>query len=304
MTPKFRVPRRKYLILLLIPLSLVVIHSLWWTVAIHQLDRGAVAWLEAQRLQGWRITTGDWQHAGWPGSAALVIPSPAVMAGPNSWSADRIILRLALAHPLTLAITQTGQQRWALDRAPAMSFDGTVILSIYFLPLEQKLPTILSLSARAAGIELPPFHPAPFGRTIAHAELDAEVLGVLPQARSPASQAAGWRDAGGRLEMRSIHLAWGQLAASADASLTLDARLQPQGDIRVRLKDPATLFAALTQAGLLAPGQARSVQAGLAFFEHPDPDTVELPLTLSDRVLRLGPVPLATLPPLLWPDRP
>jgi hypothetical protein len=60
---------------------------------------------------------------------------------------------------------------------------------------------------------------------------------------------------------------------------------------------------ALAEARLIAPRAATAAKAVLALLQRPQPDgkpAVQLPLTLQDRTLALGRIPLARLPELIW----
>jgi hypothetical protein len=120
----------------------------------------------------------------------------------------------------------------------------------------------------------------------------------------PARRAAAWRDGGGALEIRTLEARWGEAAASATATLTLDAALQPAGAGTLRLAGGEALLDAATTAGLLPPFNAAAARIAWRALGRAPPEGgpawAELPLALRDRTLRLGPVSLGRLPPLEW----
>ncbi len=120
---------------------------------------------------------------------------------------------------------------------------------------------------------------------------------------TPASAPASWRDAGGSLAVRSFDIAWGSFVASGSANLHLDAALQPEGTGDARLSGTADTLDALASAKLIAPRAAMAAKAVLQLMQQPQPDgppIVQLPLTLQDRTLRMGRIPLTKLPELTW----
>ena len=169
--------------------------------------------------------------------------------------------------------------------------------------------TNLRLSAEAITLPPPPAPQAPLGPHIASASIDGTLAGVLPpDAQSPAAAAAGWRDSGGALALRRIAVGWGPLGVSGSASLTLDAALQPEATATLRLIGMQETLTALAAAHVITPraAQAAKAVAGLLARAPDEGGTpgVEVPLTLHDRTIALGMIPLATVGKLIWPDAP
>ncbi|MFC0410762.1 DUF2125 domain-containing protein [Roseomonas elaeocarpi] len=167
----------------------------------------------------------------------------------------------------------------------------------------------VTVGARAEDITLPPPQPGevwPLGPAIAEAGLQAALTGPLPGTRQPPAQrAAAWRDAGGVLELRDVTLRWGQLAASAAATMALDEQLQPMGAGTLRLSGAEEAVAAMSAAGVIQPSVAQLAQSVVRLLARsPAPGEaaqVELPVTLEDRRLSLARLPVTRLPPLAWP---
>ena len=57
-------------------------------------------------------------------------------------------------------------------------------------------------------------------------------------------------------------------------------------------------------AGILSPSDAAVVRITLAILTRSSddggPDRAEIPITLQDRIVRLGPVALIQFPPIVW----
>ena len=94
-----------------------------------------------------------------------------------------------------------------------------------------------ALRVSAADATLPPGLPgtARLGPAVERVGLDLLLTGPVPPGRDPARRAAAWRDGGGALEIRTLDARWGEVAASASATLTLDGALQPAGTGTLRL---------------------------------------------------------------------
>lgn len=167
----------------------------------------------------------------------------------------------------------------------------------------------LSVTLDADTVTLPP---APggaawaLGETVASLSLAADVTGPLSAIPDPQARAEAWRDGGGRLAVRRLALRWGPLVLDGSATLALDGALQPIGTARLRLIGQAQTLDALAAGHVVTPQVARAAKAVLALMAHTSkgggPPEVDVPLTLHDRVLKMGQIPLLRLPRLLWPN--
>lgn len=145
---------------------------------------------------------------------------------------------------------------------------------------------------------------ATLGDTIASLTAQARVLGDLDPARTDAAALAAWRDAGGTADFPNVALLWGPLRVSGDGTGALDENLQPEGAFSARVAGLEDLVTALEKAGKLSPSDAAVARITLAVLTRPaddgGPNRAELPITLQDRILRLGPIAVLQLPPIDW----
>lgn len=149
-----------------------------------------------------------------------------------------------------------------------------------------------------------PVSPLPaLGAQIDHIGLDLRVSAPLPD-QLRAAQMVLWREAGGTARIDRLELGWGPLSIAASGTLTLDAELQPQGTLTANIRGFLQTVDALVDAGLVEAEQAGLVKAGLALLAGaPDADgvpTLTAPLSIRDRRVLLGPLQVATLPPVVW----
>jgi hypothetical protein len=154
---------------------------------------------------------------------------------------------------------------------------------------------------------VPPASPltAAFGGEVELLSAEALLVGPLPPPGPPAMAAAGWRDAGGLLEIPALALRWGPLAGDARLSLTLDAALQPQGNGTLRVTGAPEALGALARAGLIDGNAARTAQGIAALLARRPPEggapRVELPVALANGTLSVARVPLLRVAPIAWP---
>lgn len=117
-----------------------------------------------------------------------------------------------------------------------------------------------------------------------------------------------WRDEGGALDIREIFAAFsGGAEISGTGKFDLDDELNPQGALDIALIDPAALVALLGQAGILKADHAAIATMITGALAKPDEKTgrpvMRADLSLSNRVLTLGPLKIGELPRAVWPQR-
>ncbi|WBV42645.1 DUF2125 domain-containing protein [Pseudoroseomonas cervicalis] len=338
MTDRTRVPaapsRRRRLPRLLagLVLSLAALHGLAWYLITGRLEQEALRWAEDRRAEGWRIEHGAPQRGGWPLAASITLPAPRLSLPEGlSWQAEALRLSLHAEAWDQLLLEPGGAQALRLGpadlpysaarveariplRAP---LQGVPVLAEALrlgppgevLAVERLDGTLLAggdpraVQLSASGLLLPA--PTPLGQRIEAATLDAALTGPLPSGPDLARRAAAWRDAGGALELRGLTLRWGGAAASAAATLALDAALQPAGAGTLRLAGAERLLDALVQSGSLAARNAALARALLPLMQRPDPaggpPQLEVPAALENRTLSVARLNLLRLPELRWP---
>lgn len=152
------------------------------------------------------------------------------------------------------------------------------------------------------GLELPGAVPAPLGHRVDQIALSFEPHGPLP-ARPDAQGLAAWRDGGGTLEILALRLLWSGIDMRVEATLALDRDMQPEGAGTAELSGSDPLVDMMIQTGSLEAGQGKAVKAALGMMARRTVDgrhAVAVPVTLQDRKLFIGPIPVATVPPVSW----
>lgn len=166
-----------------------------------------------------------------------------------------------------------------------------------------------SLTLQAAGITIRHHNVTAkvtaLGPEIGVLAFSGALIGRVPAGTNWASRLGAWRDHGGMVAVRSLSLVWGPLAVGATGRLMLDQKLQPAGEGTARVVGYAATLDALAGAGRIGSGAATAAKALLTLLARPSstggPPEVDVPLSLENRILGIGRIPLLKLPPLTWP---
>jgi len=168
-----------------------------------------------------------------------------------------------------------------------------------------RAPEVGRLTLTAEAIDLPQRVATTLGRQIGEIDLEATLLGAMPAAQSETALAA-WRDAGGTIEMEKLRLHWGEFQLEANGTAALDAQLQPEGALTARIWGAGAAIDALVDGGSVRPREGATAKVVLHTMAKPSTAQgvsreVEVPLSVQDRKLYLGPVVIARVPTVVWP---
>ncbi|ACJ01428.1 DUF2125 domain-containing protein [Rhodospirillum centenum] len=190
--------------------------------------------------------------------------------------------------------------------------DGTAAVTAAWVALALERPAEPPADHTATGLDVRldlssltlPQPPSPaLGPTLGQVALHLRVTGMPPAALTE-PEVRRWSSAGGTVELDALTAIWGPLDLSVTATLALDGNLQPIGAGTLRTPEPDRLVDALAAAGDLRRNQAAIARATLGLLAAPGPDgrrTVQVPVTVQDGRLTVGPVPVLTLPLVVWP---
>lgn len=145
----------------------------------------------------------------------------------------------------------------------------------------------------------------PFAGVLSHAAADLDVSGSLPALPS-GDDLIAWRDAGGIIEVRRLELASGPVRLAGDGTLALDRNGQPIGAMSLEISGYHAAVDALIVRGILGVTtglRIKQIFAVLAGGTVNPSKPVRIPLTLQERVLSAGPIPLMELPAVDWSSR-
>ena len=189
--------------------------------------------------------------------------------------------------------------------------DGRVLagsLATIMLDLPATPPTdfnmpLVRVVLDAKNVALPPGTRLLTDGPVQSINYDATIKGPMPMA--PLKDAlAAWRDAGGVLELHNFGFAQGPLALTGNATLALDPELQPEGAGTVTTAGLSAAIEILIRDGIIPADRALVARATIKALEKPGADgrpQATIGLSLQNRTVSFGPVPLFALQPIVWP---
>lgn len=298
-----------------------------WAIACRRLDDGA---RDAAAAAGWSLSAEPARWRGWPFAAEIVLPNATLRSGPDiipplAWTAGTQTLRLGAIHPSRLTVSAAGSQSLALGDAPPLAFTASSLIAT--LDLTQADPAVVSatnldiaapngpvhiasarldtrpdsLAMLLSTVSLPGSDGQPIQPPIDSVHAVARLSPPIMPMATAAESAQRWRADRGHLDIDNAALAWGPLAVTGTATLTLDPALQPALTGRLAATglfaglDRLVATGALTASGALA---ARGMLTILAAPSGTGP--VELPITVQNGTVSLARIPVLRLAPLRW----
>jgi hypothetical protein len=151
---------------------------------------------------------------------------------------------------------------------------------------------------------LPDSAGVPLCREVAHLAFDAKLFGPLQPGPWPAALAA-WREAGGVVEATRLVLVCGPLTLDGEGTFALDSAGEPIGAMTTRMQGYDAALDRLTADQMITAHTAATAKIllrSLARSSGEGAPTLTAPLSIQDRTLSVGPVPLLRLPLLHWLD--
>ncbi|MGE4062443.1 MAG: DUF2125 domain-containing protein [Rhodospirillaceae bacterium] len=320
---------------------LALLYGAAWLGAAFWLRRSVDTIVADLVSQGYAIERGAPSFVGFPARVGIAFPHTSVRApaarGAWRWGADRVAVTLSAAAPTEPVIDLSGAHRiTGFASAPegglsvvvgrgraSLAFGADGSLENIVLKLSEtrvgtsETPALFGFKDSSLHIALNTGHVtlwvrevslaheiAILGETISALDLALDVTGVLPSGPLRESLAA-WRDNGGAIELRSFTLDWPPAHASGNATLALDSALQPLFAATVKFRGFFDIVAALAAAGHVREREASLAKVVLGMLARPsaagEPE-LSLPLTVQNRKLTAGPVPLMEIPAVVWDE--
>jgi hypothetical protein len=297
--------RRAVLVPLLsvLVLGLIALAAYWWW-GVRALAEGIEQWAAARRSEGYQVSLGTPETAGFPLAAVVRLGDSAIAApgGAWTWRAKALEVRNRPWDPLSVVLSLDGDHavsgpdgdavavhvetgevalsaapdgrlgriaarlgRFRLDGATLGALAGrSAVVTIVSDGAAGPLPNF-AVSASFDGMDLPETPAPAFGRRIERLALETRVHGAL--AEGPIRQAlALWRDRGGLVEVRHGVLAWGPLHVSGSGALVLDAVLQPKAELETRVRGWRAALSALAEQGAVTQEDAALARVALSLM--------------------------------------
>jgi hypothetical protein len=320
-------------------LAVGLIATAYWHWAAGQVVSGLENWRQQQLARGIVVDYGTLDVTGYPFTLDLSLSSPALAAPDGRyWQGPPMTGRAALWDPFTVdadisglhrfgGLKTIGQMTGLAQQASLQlhfSFNGTLdhaatsmrgirlmskdvqLLGIEKLdavvgplrPAEANRLQELDFDASASRITLPDDEGTPLGSLVEAISLKATLRGPLP-AKGARQALPIWRDAGGEAVVHSARITWGPLMLHAQGGATLDAFLRPEGQFGTRITGLPEILNALVEDGRIKPAQAGLLSFALLSLGGGNAAQIALPISMKNGLLSAGPVPLASIRPVL-----
>jgi hypothetical protein len=254
------------------------------------------------------------------------------------WQGGRLVVSVALFHPWHLTIAPEGEEMLRISHLPAVAFAAgrmratvplghgridqatldasgiagglrssyrrqDVRIGRLFVAVHARVghPGVdASLDFTASDVGLPDTGRWPLGANVNSFAAAALLHSPLLSGSDSREQAQSWHDGGGKLDVSTLDLHWGPMSLQGDATLGLDARLQPAGGGHAQVLGYADALDALAAGGVIGPGMAVTYKAILGLMARGPASAISVPLTLRDSTLSLGQIPLARFNDVAW----
>ena len=310
----------------------------WYSVA-AQVRSGIQDWSAGRTAEGWTVELGSPDVSGFPFRIDVRLKTPRltgperkwVWALPNirasarPWQLQQINISASGLHDI-----ETGGQRTDIQLARAdgdltlrsgrfasavARLEGVRIRRGGLPPLQaDRLTGRLALPPSPAGekgnsgisividareITLPKVWRPALGTRVSRFSLDARFRGKIVPGTTLPDTLSQWRDSGGTVEISAFTLDWQTLSLTGDGTLALDQNLQPLGAMTAEIAGIEKTTDALIAAGAINARTAFAAKVANRALSW-GKGSVRLPLSIQDRQLYLGPVPLFQLAPIDW----
>lgn len=279
---------------------------------------------------GWALSADPTLWRGWPLAAETVLPHATLRSGPDiipplAWTAGTQTLRLSALSPTRLTVSAAGPQALTMADAPPIPFTARSLVAAIDLSERDParlLATDLDIDAPAgpvhiasaqldpqrggasltlATLSLPGAGGRPIQTPIDTLRLTTRLSTPVVPMPTPIESAQRWRASNGRLDVNDVVLNWGPLAATGQATLSLDPELQPVLTGRISATGLLAALDRLVETGAVTASGAMAARGVLAILSAPTGGgPVSLPVQLQSGVVSVARIPLLRLAPIQW----
>jgi len=327
--------------LLFITVSIIATWTAVWFGAAHVTMTQAMDWLDTQAGQPSRVSCDSaLTRSGFPGLIHIGCERPRGIAPGVVWRGAPVFVVVRPWDWNTWSFRMPGQHRITGPdgdmTVDAKTLDGTIDVSEAQTPhlslsaagligsgwTAQSANLVLTQNLRADPVLSAGFRASltnlvlpekaaiasQLGNRFEQISAEGTVTGPLDLRGWPpkAVALAQWRDDGGIVDIDAVVIKKGALALSGDGTLALDGLLQPQGAFGLHVTGYNETLNAMAARGVVAPGDAALIGFVLgALPSTPSDDgrpTIQIPLTVQDGGVFIGPVRIARLTAIRWPE--
>ena len=305
----------------------------WWAIT-GEMTRELAAWQMLQRAKGIAVEFDRPSRTGWPFRAELLVPdisvSVSVMDNPASisWRTRQLRIVFAPWRPNSVSLQfdehqhiQLGSVRLVDVAAKALiirypMFASKLPVSVDACGVTIQLPgqlaklTSIAASIRpnemtlsARDVDLSSDKPA-FGLSLNTLSFHTRWPAFPLDVTNPGIAIDTWRTNRLRLELDDVDLRWGPTDVHGTASIGIANDGQAEGEALGHITGFSDAVSSLRRAGIITDGNARVATTLLGLLAAPSSagvPQVDLPITLRDRTVSVGAIPLIRLPLLAFP---
>lgn len=271
---------------------------------------GAWRWQAAQvrvKVQPWSLRTPVVEAAG---AQTVVLPT-GPHGAPRTYTVSAGTARAALGFDgadrmEALTLTLAGLTARPQGSEDTLRLDA-LTAAVEALPVEGepdlKTPTY-RVALHGQGLRMPEGLDAVPGPRAQRFDLEARVLGAVPEEGHPHEIVEGWREEGGSLELDRLYVDWEPLEVVATGTAALDQNLQPVAALSARMQGFFDTVGHLEAAGVVRPSDATMARVVLGVMAERSseggPPILTVPVTIQNRTLSVGPAALYTFPAITW----
>jgi len=320
--------------------TLMLSYGAWWWIVARQGEKALVDWVEIQRSYGRQITYTRLIQSGFPGSVRLELRDPRVEFDGWIWRGNSLVLtaspwavsvfdvtagaeqrgRMVLdgqSEPFSLTVSSLrGQLQFRHGQFQSSYWAGqdmevrlkhrqlTYRVTELQVRTSQDGPHQTDWKIRVRKLMLPQSLSAPLGPDIGHMDISGQLVGNAT-GRNLRQWLSNWRNAGGRMEIKSLDIGYAPLQVTGEGVISLDPQLQPVGTFHARVRGAMTAVDRLVADGRINPGASLAVKLMLAALSKKPASGageryLDLPMVLRRQILFSGSMQLLRLKTIQW----
>jgi len=310
----------------------VAVYAGYWNYIAAQVRAGIEQWADMRRADGFEVSYGALSIGGFPFRLVAQMAAPKVVHS-WSWQGPTLVIsarpwrlgRFKVKAPGLHQVSYGGGDYFidaATFRAKLRFRRGAPVkirLSVTDLVARNAADqdvagidtaeVLIDLSGNALLVDadglLAPRERIPgLGRMTRHLGIEAQATGAFPDIAQAmpvnGETMARWRDSGGTIEVHRLNFKHGPLTVSSDGTLALDQAMQPIGSFTIKAQGHMEALDRFRDAGLITANDHGLTRLALTALSKGS-SGLKVPLTVQDRRVFVGPVPLAKLPLVSWP---
>lgn len=323
--------KRLYRPALIVVVTAAVIYSLVWYFFSKKFEAHVEEQLAIVQTKGFDVSFDKLVIGGFPFGYSIKVKDLMIQRGDifKTWIEGDITFSAKLWKPQEISSFAAGTHHFEFDNIKLMG-DGFALRSFTFDPMrirfyyddltvklndenilktekfeydidftpESNSQAYAEIKCGAKNISSPAFKDIPLGDTIQSFSLRTELQGDF-QGNSAAERLLHWFKSDGSLEVKELGLTWSDLSVDGEGTLSVDEQLQPLAAFTVHIEGLDKTVDTFVEKGVLKQNIGALLKGGLNIMTLGGKSKVSL--TIQDRKLSVGSIPVMEFPKVLWP---